>query len=152
MPNPLFLAGNTAAVSILLMKLKRSSRSSDWDSSQRVPAAIGFQSAREVLVICCSWYVCGHVWQDSSCSWLTRFPFRKRSGPQARGCADKQARKSRDIALAMEHQKLIAEKESAYEAAILPESGPGLVAELPPDHFSPLRSSRQRITGTCKYL
>ena len=80
-------------------------------------------------------------WQDSSCSWLTRFPFRKRSGRQVRGCSGKQARKRRDIARAIEHRKLIAEKESSYEAAILPESGPGLVAELPLDHFSPLATT-----------
>ena len=118
------------------MKLKRSL--SDWVSSQRVYLR---RLDSNLLVICCSSHVCGHVWQDISCSWLTRFPFRKRSGPQARGCADKQARKRRDIALAMEHQKLIAEKESSYEAAILPESGPGHVAELPPDHFLPLATT-----------
>ena len=76
-------------------------------------------------------------WQDSSCSWLTRFPFRKRSGRQVRGCSGKQARKRRDIARAIEHRKLIAEKESSYEAAILPDSDPGRVAQLPQDHSTP---------------
>jgi hypothetical protein len=73
---------------------------------------------------------------DCSRSWLTPFRSRKRSG--SRGCAGQQARKRRDTARAYEHHKLMAELESSYEAAILTDSGPGIVAELPsPGHSTP---------------
>ena len=79
---------------------------------------------------------------NCSRSWLTPFRSRKRSGSQARGChgSGQQARKRRDIARAKEHHKLMAEQESSYEAAILTDSGPGIVAELlSPGHSTPPR-------------
>ena len=70
-------------------------------------------------------------------SWLTRFPYRKHSG--TRGCAGKPARKRRDVARAMEHHTLLAEQESAYEAASLTDRG--FLVVLPSVHSMPPHSA-----------
>ena len=72
-------------------------------------------------------------------SWLTRFPYRKYS--DTRGCAGKPARKRRDLARAFEHNKLVAEQDSAYEAATLTDRGPGFVVVLPSGPSTPTRTA-----------
>ena len=54
---------------------------------------------------------------------MTRFRCRKR-----RGCAGKQAKKRRDIAHAIEHQKLQADLERVYDAALLSETAAAAAA------------------------